>query len=228
MTKNFTLVIGNKNYSSWSLRPWILLKYFDIPFKEILIPLYEGSYKEQILKYSPQGKVPVLIHGKLVIGESLAICQYLSDLFVKKKMWPAQLSDRALAYWISQEMHAGFSNLRTYMPMNLRGHYPAEGMRPEVDADIKRIFQIWESCRRRFHAKGPFLFGHFTVADAMFLPVVTRLRTYGVDVKGLSKAYVKTMLDLPAFKEWEKAGEAEPWVIKRSEIYNPKYKAQDQ
>lgn len=217
------LIIGNKNYSSWSLRPWILLKYFKIPFEEILIPLYEGKYKQKILKYSPNGKVPALIHGSVVIWESLAICQYIADLFPKKRMWPQHMRDRALAYSIAQEMHAGFTQLRTHMPCNIRSRYPGCGMTPEVKKDIDRILEIWSACRKRFKNQGPFLFGYFTVADAMYLPIVTRLRTYGVALKGLSRDYAETMLGLPAFKEWEEAGTRESWIVERSEIYNPDY-----
>jgi len=218
------LIIGNKNYSSWSLRPWILLKYFQIPFKEILIPLYQGDYKKQILKYSPNGKVPALIHDKTVIWES--ICQYVSDLYPQKNMWPQKLQDRAEAYSISQEMHAGFTKLRTHMLCNIRGRYPGKGMTLEVQNDINRIITIWDKSLKKYKKQGPFLFGQFTIADAMYLPVVTRFRTYEVKLKGSSKDYVKTILELPAFKEWEEAGIKEKWVIERSEIYNPKYHKQ--
>ncbi len=224
MSKKLKLIIGNKNYSSWSLRPWILLRHFEIPFDEILIPLYEGKYKEQILKYSPNGKVPALVHDSVVIWESLAICQYLAELFPKKKMWPQDLKDRALAYSISQEMHAGFFYLRTNMLCNVRGRYPGKGMTPDSKKDIDRILEIWTTCRNKFKNQGSYLFGHFTVADAMFMPIVTRFRTYGVVLKGIALNYAETMLGLKAFKEWEDAAIKEPWVIKKSEIYNPKYK----
>jgi glutathione S-transferase len=219
------LIIGNKNYSSWSLRPWVLLKYFGIPFEEVLIPLYEGDYKARILKYSPQGKVPVLIHGAVAVWESLAIAHYVADLFPEKNMWPREPSARGLAYAISQEMHAGFVQLRAHMPMNLRGSYPGEGRTPDVEKDMARVTEIWTACRKQFKDDGPFLFGPFTVADAMFAPVVTRFRTYGVSLNGAALDYMKTMSALPAFKEWEEAGIKEPWVIKASEIYNPQYKA---
>jgi len=224
MPKKMQLIIGNKNYSSWSLRPWILLKYFRVPFDEVLIPLYEGDFKAKILKYSPNGKVPALVHGAVHVWESLAICDYIADLYPKKRIWPQKKADRAWARSISTEMHAGFSNLRMNMPMNLRGSYPGKGRLPEVEKDIARIIELWTECRTKFKKKGPFLFGHFTVADAMFAPVVTRFRTYGVATDGLAAEYVKTMLELPAFKEWEAAGVKEPWMIKASEIYNPKFK----
>ncbi len=225
MSKKMTLVIGNKNYSSWSLRPWILLKYCRIPFDEILIPLFEGDYKAKILKYSPHGKVPVLKSGAVTVWESLAICDYAAFIFPKKKLWPQKKEDRAWAYSISQEMHAGFGQLRTHMPMNIRGSYHGKGLTPEVQKDIARVTEIWTECRHHFKKKGPFLFGHFTVADAMFMPVVTRFRTYGVSLTGTASEYTKTMLNLPEFQEWEKAGAKEQWFIKPSEIYNPKYQS---
>jgi len=213
------LILGNKNYSSWSLRPWILLKHFGIPFTEVVIPLYEGNYKARILKYSKNGKVPILIHGPVTVWESLAICQYAADLFPKRKMWPQGKPARALAYSVCQEMHAGFTALRTAMPMNLTGLYPGEGLTPEVKKDIQRIEALWAKCRAHARGKGPFLFGHFTIADAMFAPVVTRFRTYGVKLSRASADYSKAILTMPAFAEWEQAAIKEPWIIRRSEIY---------
>jgi len=218
--RTLTLVIGNKNYSSWSLRPWLLLKQAQIPFKEILIPLYEGDYKEQILKYSHHGKVPILIHQSETVWESLAIGEYVADLFPQKELWPKNVHDRAVARSISSEMHSGFVHLRTNMPMNLRASHPGKGRTPESQRDIARVLEIWEGCREQFKAKGPFLFGHFTVADAMFAPVVTRFRTYGVDLTGPCAEYSKTILNLPSFKEWEKEGIKETQFIKASEIYS--------
>jgi glutathione S-transferase len=218
MNEKLTLIIGNKNYSSWSLRPWLLLKQSKIPFEEILVPLYQDGYKVKLLKYSPHGKVPALIHGQLTIWESLAICEYIAELFPEKNLWPQKREDRARARSLAAEMHSGFAQLRTHMPMNLRGSHPGKGRTSEVNADILRILDIWEGCLKE--SSGPFLFGHFTVADAMFAPVVTRFRTYGVVLKGLTVGYAQTMLDLPSFKEWEKAGLKEPWTVKASEIYS--------
>lgn len=220
MPNAMTLVIGNKNYSSWSLRPWLLLKQAQVPFKEVLISLYEGDYKAQILKYSHHGKVPILVHGSHAVWESLAIGEYVAELFPQKNLWPQYIQDRALARSVASEMHSGFVPLRANMPMNLRASHPGKGMTPEVERDIARVVEIWEGCRRQFQSKGPFLFGHFTVADAMYAPVVTRFRTYGVALSGLSADYARTILSLPAFKEWEQAGIKEPQIIKRSEIYS--------
>ncbi len=213
-----TLIIGNKNYSSWSLRPWLILKYFSIPFQEILIPLYEGDYKNQILKYSSHGKVPALLDGDFCVGESLAIAEYLYDLFPDKNLWPVDIKDRAWARAVSTEMHAGFVSLRSHMPMNFRKSLPGKGRTPEVEKDILRIFQIWEECRKTFHNRGPFLFGSFTIADAMFAPVVTRFQTYGVELSPALKEYSQTILNLPAMQEWLAASAKEPWIIAASEV----------
>jgi glutathione S-transferase len=220
--KEMTLVIGNKNYSSWSLRPWLLLKYFGIPFKEILIPLFEGDYKTQILQYSLSGKVPLLVHGKVKVWESLAIGEYLAETFPAEKMWPAAAEDRAWARSISHEMHAGFAQIRTSMPMNIRGSYPGKGRTPEVDREITRIEEIFNNCRQTFKEKGDFLFGCFTVADAMYAPVATRFKTYGVKLSGPAQEYVETILNLPAMKEWSQAAFEEPYIIAASEKYAAK------
>lgn len=219
-TPNFTLIIGNKNYSSWSLRPWILMKYFKIPFEELLVPLYEGNYKSELVKYAPNEKVPILIDGDVKVWESLSICEYVAERFPNERMWPQKIEHRAWARSVAQEMHAGFSHLRKHMPMNIRGTFPGKGRSHEVGLDIHRVLQIWESCRRQFKNDGPFLFGHFTIADAMFVPVVTRFRTYGVKTVSYSNEYYDTILDLPSFKEWEAAAGREAWVIKSSEIYS--------
>lgn len=219
--ESLTLVIGNKNYSSWSLRPWILLKYFDVPFKEVFIPLYEGDFKKRLLDYSPTGKVPALVHGNLKISESLAIMEYVAELFPDKKMWPADREERALARGVSHEMHAGFGALRTNMPMNIRGSHPGKGRNPVVDRDIARIDALWTECREA-HTNGNFLFGDFTIADAMFAPVVTRFHTYSVKLSAVAQEYADTIRELPAMKEWSEAGVKEPYVIAASELYTVK------
>ncbi len=213
------LIIGNKNYSSWSLQPWLLVKYFQIPFEEVLIPLSEGSYQSEIDKYSPAGKVPVLVNGAIKVWESLAICEYIAELYPEKNMWPRQIERRAWARAVAQEMHSGFVPLRTHMPMNIRGWYPGKGRTAEVGFDIVRVLQIWEGCRRQCKNDGPFLFGPFTIADAMFAPVVTRFKTYGVKIINASAEYAQTMRELPAFQEWEAASVKERWVVQESEIY---------
>ena len=213
------LVIGNKNYSSWSLRPWILLRHFEIPFDEIFVPLYEGDYKSRLLALSPAGKVPALIHGDLVIGESLAIMEYAAELFPQKRMWPEDRKQRARARAFSHEMHSGFSELRKNMPMNLHGSYPGRGMTPAVKTDISRIERVWTECRKEFRSQGSFLFGSFSIVDAMYAPVVTRFVTYGVTLNEWSEAYIEAVRNMPAMKEWVAAGLAEKYRIAASEIY---------
>ncbi len=203
------LVIGNKNYSSWSLRPWLLLRYFDIPFEEIYIPLYAPGSKEELARNSPSGLVPALKDGDLTVWDSLSIGEYLNEQFPAKGMWPEDPSERALARSVSAEMHAGFGALRQAMSMNIRARRPGRGRTSESLADIERIVSIWSECRARNRAKGPFLFGDFTIADAMFAPIVLRLQTYEVPLEGDAKEYANAILALPAMKEWIAAAAVE-------------------
>ena len=202
------LVIGNKNYSSWSLRPWIAMKELGITFEEKRIPLYGPGSREEILKASPSGKVPCLVDGEVKVWDSLAILEYLAEKY--PRLWPADEEGRARARSISAEMHSGFSALRTHMSMNVRKRYPGRGRTPEVLADVDRIKSIWEQ------AKGPFLFGSFTAADAMYAPVVLRFRTYQVD---LCPAYMKAVLGLPGMKEWIASAESERESIPQFDLY---------
>jgi len=213
MAANFTLVIGNKNYSSWSLRPWLVMKYFKIPFKEILVPLYEGDYRQKILKYSPAGKVPTLISGNVVVWDSLAICEFLSEAFPKKNLWPKEKQARAAARSICAEMHSGFIALRRNCPMDVRTVKPEFNVPTDTQKDADRVVSIWESCRRQFGKKGDFLFGNFTIADAFYAPVVWRFNTYGIKLSTDAKKYFDVMLQLPAMREWQTAAKKETWVI---------------
>ncbi|URD49236.1 glutathione S-transferase family protein [Chroococcidiopsis sp. CCNUC1] len=212
----FTLVIGNKNYSSWSLRPWLVLKQIGVDFNEIRIPLDTLQFRQEIFRYSPTGKVPVLQHGDITIWESLAICEYLIEQFPAAKLLPTQLAARALARSISAEMHAGFQNLRQNMPMNCRSHFPGKGMKPGVQEDgvqedIDRITTIWRECREKFgNNNGDLLFGHFTIADAMFAPVVSRFITYGVKLDPICQDYAEVIRHLPAMQAWITAAQVEP------------------
>ena len=215
---DLTLVIGNKNYSSWSLRPWLAMTVGKIPFTEKLITLFDDEWDAEIAKVSPTKKVPVLIAGDLVIAETIAIMEYAAEQYPDANLWPADAKARAMARSVSAEMHAGFTALRTHMPMNIRGHHPGRGMGEGVADDIKRIEQIWSACRTRFGAGGDFLFGHFTNADAMFAPVVSRFTTYAAPVSGESRAYMEAVQALPAMKAWSDAGRAEPWVVGEDEI----------
>ena len=184
-----TLVIGNKNYSSWSLRPWLLLRQASIPFEEIRLALG----RDNLSKYSPSGLVPVLKHGALAIWDSLAIAEYLAEQFPEKELWPRDVEARAMARSVSAEMHSGFTHLRTHMNMNCRSHFPGKGMTPEVAKDIQRIQQIWQDCRSRFGDGGPFLFGVFSIADAMYAPVSFRFITYAVPLSPVAETYVRTL-----------------------------------
>jgi glutathione S-transferase len=211
------LVIGNKKYSSWSLRPWILLRHAGANFEEIRIPLYRPESKEQILRYSPSGKVPLLIDGEVKVWESLAICEYVAEHFPSARLWPADSGVRAFARAVASEMHAGFAALRMELPMNCLG--PRRGVlpSPEARADIERIAALWRECRARFGAGGPWLFGDYGVADAMFAPVVIRFSTYGVSLPQEARSYVATTLADPPLRQWIEAGLAESEILEGSE-----------
>jgi len=211
------LIIGNKNYSSWSLRAWLPLRHFGLAFEEERVALFEPGYKERILKYSPAGKVPVLIDGEAAIWESLAIGEYLAETLPELEMWPLPAAERALARSISAEMHAGFAQLRTHMPMNIRASHPGKGRTPGVEADIARVCALWEQCL--IGSGGPFLFGNFTIADAMYAPVVSRFITYAVDLDARLSEYVDRIWNLSAMREWRAAALAETEFIDEAEPY---------
>ena len=214
-----TLVIGNKNYSSWSLRPWVLLKHFGIAFDEVRIPLFQSESSQRLRENSPSGRVPVLRDGKLALAiwDSLAICEYLAEKFPQYPLWPTSTEARAVARSVSAEMHSGFSALRENMSMNCRKHLPGKGRAPGVQDDIDRITAIWRDCRNSYGAGGDMLFGKFSIADAMFAPVVFRFITYGVDTDPVSAAYVKAMQALAPMQDWLAAARAEVEVIAQSE-----------
>jgi len=209
----YTLVIGNKNYSSWSLRAWLLMKHAGMPFDEIRIPLYVAGSKDSLRKYAPSGKVPVLLDGSLAVWDSLAVAEYLAERHPDRRLWPQDSAVRAVARSISAEMHSGFSALRSNMSMNCRGSFPGVGRTVEVAADVERIQRMWTDCRERFGAAGPFLFGEFTIADAMYAPVVLRFKTYAVQLAPVARQYADTVLGLPALQAWVEAAKAETEVI---------------
>jgi len=212
-----TLIVGNKNYSSWSFRPWIAMKVKNIAFEERVIPLYEAGSRGQVLKYSPAGKVPVLLDGEQAIWESLAILEYLAEKFPRAKFWPDDLAARAHARVVATEMHGGFQALRKHCPMNM---WLPPRPRPQGDdvlADVRRIDALWSDCRARFGDGGPFLFGEFGAADAMYAPVVSRFHHYGLSVGETSRAYMQAMMALPAWSEWRAAALQEPWVMQHNE-----------
>lgn len=200
---NLTLVIGNKNYSSWSLRPWLAMKQAQLEFEEIRIPLYQKGSREQILHYTPSGKVPVLLHGKLTIWESLAICEYIAEQFVKS-LYPEDPTLKAIARAVSHEMHAGFNTLRQEMPMNSKARIKLTQISTELEADLARISQIWRDCRENYGQGGDFLFGTFTIADAIYAPVVSRFVTYGVKLPTVESAYMDSIWHLKAMQSWLK------------------------
>jgi len=213
-----TLIIGNKHYSSWSIIAWIALKATGQAFGEEVIPLDEPTTKAAILKHSPSGHLPALRHRDLVVWDSLAICEYLAETFPEARLWPAEKNARAVARSVSAEMHAGFAALRSHLPMNVRASYPNRGVTPEVQADSLRIHAIWHDCRRRFGGEGPFLFGAFSVADCMFAPVVSRFRTYKVELEAESRAYADAVWAHPAVQEFVTAATNEPWIIEKYEF----------
>jgi glutathione S-transferase len=214
-----TLVIGNKNYSSWSMRPWLALKAGNIAFDEVLIPLYTGDAdKQRILKFSRSGKVPVLVDGEVTIWDSLAIIEYAAERFPKLQLWPEDAASRAHARSVSAEMHSGFAALRGECGMNLHRPVGAKALSAEARADIARIQQSWAECRARYGKLGPYLFGAFSGADAMYAPVVHRFRTYAIDVTPEVRGYMDAMMALPAFQEWTRAGLAETLVIEKFEV----------
>ena len=212
------LYIGNKNYSSWSLRPWIAMKVAGIAFAEQVISLDATDFSERVRKISGTGKVPALADGQTQVWESLAILEYLAEKFSQARLWPAEQSARAHARAIAAEMHAGFTPLRRHYPMNVRR--PVQRREPiaEVVANISRIDAMWTDCRTRFGQAGPFLFGAFGAADAMYAPVVSRFHTYDVDVGPVARAYMAAVMALPAWAEWCAAALQEPWVLPSDEV----------
>lgn len=212
------LVIGNKNYSSWSLRPWMALTMAHIPFDETVIPLYQPQTRKRITEHSAAGKVPILHHGKVTIWESLAILEYLAEMFPDKKLWPLGKAARAAARSAATEMHSGFAALRSACPMNIRRQRKPIALSEAVKADVARLDTLWRECRKAHGKKGKFLFGAFSNADAMFAPVVTRFDTYDIKVSGESRAYMDAVLATPAFQTWKKAALAESWTIPQEDI----------
>jgi len=212
------LIIGNKNYSSWSLRPWLAMKAANIPFDEEVISLDAADFKARVGAFSGNGKVPVLLDGDTRIWESLAILEYLAEKFPGAKLWPQSPPARAHARAIAAEMHAGFSPLRRHLPMNVRRPVVRRALEPQVQTNVRRIETIWTDCRTRFGARGPFLFGAFGGADAMYAPVVSRFHTYDVPVGETCRAYMAAVMALPAWKEWCIAAQAETWVLAEDEV----------
>jgi glutathione S-transferase len=214
---SLTLILANKAYSSWSFRPFLLMRHFGIPFSEIVIPLGEESTRTEILRHSPSGKCPALRDGELVIWDSLAIIEYLAERFPDLPIWPPEAAPRAVARSLSAEMHSGFTALRANLPMNMRRAPKRRELLPEAQADIERIEAAWANARQSFAGRGDFLLGDFCAADAMFAPVVNRLHIYDVAVGKATRAYMDRIMALPAYRDWQKGAEAESWRIAKYE-----------
>jgi glutathione S-transferase len=215
--RNLKMVLGNKNYSSWSLRPWLVLKQIGVPFEEKVIALDQPDTAKEIAKYTPAGRVPVLMDGDRLVWDSLAICEYLNDAFPEKMLWPSEATARASARSLSAEMHSGFQAMREQLPMKFRESIRLPSLRPDVKRDVDRVLRIWSDCRERFGKSGPFLFGAFSIADAMYAPVVSRFKTYGVSMDGSPAAYAETIWKLPSMQEWLAAARAENYRMARYE-----------
>ena len=210
------LLIGNRNYSTWSLRPWLVLKHFAIPFEDEVLQLQGEGFRQVLAERSPSGRVPVLLDGELCVVETIAIIEYLADRFPDQAIWPREIGQRALARAASAEMHAGFSALRNQAPMNLRASHPGKVSLDAVAKDLHRLETLWGGLLER--SGGPFLFGAFTAADAMYAPVATRIRTYALPVSDVAERYVEAIYGLPAFQEWLARALQEPWIVDDDEI----------
>lgn len=214
----YTLWIGNKNYSSWSLRGWLACKLAGIAFAEALVRLDEPDRTTRFRKFSPSGRVPTLEDGALVVWDTMAIGEYLAERCPVRKLWPADPAARAMARAVSAEMHSGFAALRNQLPMNMHRHRPPPAWNADAQRDIDRIQEIWRDCRQAYGAGGPYLFGHLTLADCFYAPVVSRFTTYRVPVDGTASAYCEAMWEWPALEAWRDAALTEPWLIEHDEI----------
>jgi glutathione S-transferase len=214
-----TLVIGNQNYSSWSMRPWVLMKQLGIGFEEKKLGFHTPEWDAEIERWSPSRLVPVLWRGDQAVWDTLAIMEALNEWYPDKGVWPRDPAARAFARSASAEMHSGFRDLRTNMPVNIRASHPGKGMNPEVQANIDRIEHLWREARKRFGAGGPFLFGAFSAADAMYAPVVTRFKTYDVKVGSEAARYCEAMRDAPGVRAWIDAALKEKEFVAEDEPY---------
>lgn len=204
------LVIGNKNYSSWSLRPWLLLKYFDLPFSETLIPLRQARSHELLAEHSPSFKVPVLVDEELTVWDSLSICEYISEHYLDGRGWPSNPKDRALARSYCAEMHSGFHAVRNALPMNCRAARKVK-LSEQCEHEIHRIDGMWQDALNRHD--GDWLFGDFSIVDCMFAPIASRFVSYGIDISDASQAYTEQLLLLPAMQAWYEDATHEPYVM---------------
>lgn len=204
-----TLIIGDKNLSSWSLRPWLLMRHFGVAFEEVRLPLDTPEFTARIGHYTPTARVPVLHHGDLVVWDSLAICEYVNEVWLDGKGWPPERAERARARSVSAEMHSGFSDLRRSMPLNVNQRRSDFVPATEVRRDIERVSAIWRECRARSAGQGAFLFGDFSIADAMYAPVASRFVSYGIDVGPVERGWMDAVFALPAMQQWVAGAKAE-------------------
>jgi glutathione S-transferase len=214
---SLTIAVGNKNYSSWSLRAWLALEATGVPYREVVVLLGQPDTRKSIEAHSPAGRVPALHHDDLLVWDSLAIAEHLAEAFPDARLWPDERAARATARSVSAEMHSSFAALRSAMPMNVRARFPGYGRTPASLQDIERVRAIWSDCRSRFGQGGPYLFGRFSIADAMYAPVVFRFRTYGVALDAVQQAYLESMLSHPGMQKWAQAAENEPWTLEDDE-----------
>lgn len=211
------LIVGNKNYSSWSLRGWLMLAAFDLDFKDTRLLLHTDTFYRELEKLGVAGKVPVLLDGDVTVWDSLAICEYVSETYLDGRGWPVDKADRAEARAVANEMHSGFMALRSEMPMNCRAKRRIEPSAAAMQ-DVARIDTIWSGLRARFADQGPWLFGEFGIADVMFAPVASRFETYGIEVSDLSRAYMGAVLNHPAMQDWIEAGKRESEIVESDEV----------
>jgi glutathione S-transferase len=214
---DFHLIIGNKNFSSWSLRPWLLMTHLGVKFRESIVPLDTAEFKDEVARFGPSGRVPVLVHDGLAIWDSLAICEYIAEL--TGRGWPVDRQARAVARSVCAEMHSGFASLRAAWPMNAVARNRHTAMTPSLEGDIGRVEEIWSDCRSRFgKSGGPWLFGEYSIADAMYAPVVLRFNTYGAPLSEVARWYIAAALEDPALQTWLLAAKEEKWTVPGYEV----------
>lgn len=215
---NLTLILGNKNYSSWSLRPWVLLKHYNIPFEEKRIALFTDNTNSELEQYNSDYKVPILNDDELIIWDSLSILEYISEKYLNSNGWPQDVKARAFARSISAEMHSSFINLRNELPMNCRKQFKDIKLSTDAEKEVERIKLLWRTCRHEYGADGQWLFGEYSVADAMYAPIALRFYGYNIPLQGLEADYVENVLNQPCIIEWIEAGKKEKEIIENDEI----------
>lgn len=215
---NLTLILGNKNYSSWSLRPWVFMKHFDIPFTEKRIALFTETTNDELAEYYSDSKVPVLKDADLIVWDTLSILEYVSEKYLHSKGWPEDEKERATARSISAEMHSSFMNVRNELPMNCRKKYKNIKLSADAEHEIERIKTLWRYCRREYGSDGEWLFGDYSIADAMYAPIALRFSGYSIPLTGVEAEYVQSVLNQPCIIDWIEAGKKEKEIIEEDEV----------